>query len=294
MSGTREAFQRLTGNLLNHLSKETRRKAVTDLRAKAQIGIDILVRNLFERTADIGFLSADDDVREFLLHTDRPRSVLENRFREYVEKYSVYSDIVLFDRDGKIRARLAPHPLEVSQHAILDRARRVGSGSDLVEIATFYIGNQWLGLPATEVVEAIDADGITAVLGGKSELVAGVKMYRGQLISVLHLQRLVQPEAKTSHQAGQIVVVRTRNKICFGLLVDELGEIPEVASHEILPVGKVAGSPGALTVGMVNGLGKPGDHYGILAVIAADRLCLRTSCHCPNESKSLVSATLPR
>jgi hypothetical protein len=85
MSKTREAFQRLTGDLLNHLGKETRRKAVADLRAKAQISIDILVRNLFERTADIGFLSADDDIREFLLGNGT-RETLESHFREYVAK----------------------------------------------------------------------------------------------------------------------------------------------------------------------------------------------------------------
>ena len=127
MSGTREAFQQLTAALLNHLGKETRRKAVADLRAKAQISIDILVRNLFERTADIGFLSADDDIRDYLAGGKAGRSVLENRFREYVAKYSVYSDIVLFDGDGEIRARLAGHPCERSAHGMLDAARDTGA-----------------------------------------------------------------------------------------------------------------------------------------------------------------------
>src|SRR5690606_38607793 len=49
MSGTREAFEKLSGQLLNHLGLETRKKVLADLRTKAQNGIDILVRNLFER-----------------------------------------------------------------------------------------------------------------------------------------------------------------------------------------------------------------------------------------------------
>ena len=66
MSGTRSAFETLTASLLGHLAKETRDKAMADLRIKAQNAIDVLVRNLFERTADIGFLSTDTAVREFM------------------------------------------------------------------------------------------------------------------------------------------------------------------------------------------------------------------------------------
>lgn len=119
MSGTREAFQGLTGDLLNHLGRETRNKSVADLRARAQNAIDILVRNLFERTADIGFIAADDDVREFLLNPDSDRKTMEERFREYVAKYSVYSDIVLFRPDGQICARLDAHGAARSSHALI-------------------------------------------------------------------------------------------------------------------------------------------------------------------------------
>ena len=129
MSGTREAFEKLTGDLLNHLGQETRRKAAADLRAKAQNGIDILVRNLFERTADIGFLSGDTEVIEFLDSgaPEEGRGEIANRFREYVAKYSVYSDIVLLDAEGRVQARLLDHPAETSsadfhQEALTTRA----------------------------------------------------------------------------------------------------------------------------------------------------------------------------
>jgi len=36
------------------------------MEAKAQVAVDIVIRNLFERTADIGFLATDDDIREFI------------------------------------------------------------------------------------------------------------------------------------------------------------------------------------------------------------------------------------
>ena len=122
MSGTREAFETLSVQLLNHLGVETRKKVLADLRARAQNSVDILVRNLFERTADIGFLAADTDVREFLDTDGAERDSIEARFAEYVAKYSVYRDIVLFGTDGRIRARLAKHSAAASGHSLLHEA----------------------------------------------------------------------------------------------------------------------------------------------------------------------------
>ena len=62
ITGMRAAFAQLTGTLLNSLATESRRKVAEDLSARAQVSIDILVRNLFERTADIGFLATDSDL----------------------------------------------------------------------------------------------------------------------------------------------------------------------------------------------------------------------------------------
>ncbi len=66
MSDTRSAFQQLSSSLLNQLGRETLKKAALAMKSKAQVAVDIMVRNLFERTADIGFLAMDDDVREYL------------------------------------------------------------------------------------------------------------------------------------------------------------------------------------------------------------------------------------
>jgi hypothetical protein len=119
MSGTRQAFNQLTGVLLNQLGSETLKKCVLEMGAKAQVAIDILVRNLFERTADIGFLATDDDIRQFVskaaemhnnIHAERELRPLGNglkaRFAEYVAKYSVYSDIILLDLEGNVLLRL--------------------------------------------------------------------------------------------------------------------------------------------------------------------------------------------
>jgi len=173
------------------------------------------------------------------------------------------------------------------------RGRRVGNGNEVTEIATFYVGQQWLGIPASNVVEAIGIEDLTPVLGGRNDLVAGVKMYRGSLISVLHLQRLITPEANISNQARQIVIIRTHGKACIGLLVDELGEIPEVANSEIQPVSNVAINANSLTVGVVNGMRRAEDRHGMLSVLAADRFCQRIGCHCPSTQEHGVPMLAP-
>ena len=60
---TKENFLNLTSTLLNHLSEQQIKKVTQEMKFKAQVAIDILIRNLFERTADIGFLATDDDNR---------------------------------------------------------------------------------------------------------------------------------------------------------------------------------------------------------------------------------------
>jgi chemotaxis signal transduction protein len=111
ISDTRRAFSDLASDLLNQLGTEALKKSLQDATSKAQVAINILVRNLFERTADIGFLACDEDIRAFLragnpAASGEAAAALRARFAEYVRKYSVYSDVVLLDPGGNVVARL--------------------------------------------------------------------------------------------------------------------------------------------------------------------------------------------
>jgi chemotaxis signal transduction protein len=123
LSGTRQAFESLAGDLVTHLAAETQKKALLAARARAQVVIDILVRNLFERTADIGFLAADGTLRRFAqekcagsdesgaseasttVTTATTRSI-ERHLAEYVAKYSVYHNVILLSPEGEVLAQL--------------------------------------------------------------------------------------------------------------------------------------------------------------------------------------------
>lgn len=97
--GTRERFDTLQQQLTAQMADEYRAELAEDLGAKAQCAIDILVRNLFERTADVGFLAIDDSVRAFCAAPADARAAQQTAMRErladYQRKYSVYDDVIV-------------------------------------------------------------------------------------------------------------------------------------------------------------------------------------------------------
>lgn len=146
MIDTREAFEALTAELLDKLGLEILKKTTSEMEAKAQVAVDIVIRNLFERTADIGFLATDDDIRSFLTQylagtTDdasrqslrERRMALKNRFKEYVAKYSVYSNIILMDTRGNVVAQLDEHnPISSSSDPLIKEA--LSTSAEYVEV----------------------------------------------------------------------------------------------------------------------------------------------------------------
>ena len=59
MKVTREGFNQLEQQLIANLVRQNIAKSVQEIDFKAKVIIDIVVRNLFERTADVGFLAMD-------------------------------------------------------------------------------------------------------------------------------------------------------------------------------------------------------------------------------------------
>src|SRR5882724_2501112 len=125
LSNTREAFESLAADLVTHLETETHKKALLAARARAQVAIDILVRNLFERTADVGFLAADDAIRSYASEAvavsgrqpdadeesaasavNAAHRTMQRRLAEYVSKYSVYQNVILLSPDGRVLLQL--------------------------------------------------------------------------------------------------------------------------------------------------------------------------------------------
>lgn len=109
IAATGAKFHALTGVLLDALAQRLRQDALRSARAKAQTLVDLLVRNLFERTADVGFLALDDALVGAAASTEidaTQATALQNHLLSYQAKYSVYDDILLLAADGSARVRL--------------------------------------------------------------------------------------------------------------------------------------------------------------------------------------------
>lgn len=115
MAATREGFGKLEKQLIANLVEENVNKLVLEITSKAQVVVDIVIRNLYERTADVGFLATDDDIRRFIRHsTGEPSSgeaIVElrritRRLAEYRDKYTVYEEILILDTAGNVLAHL--------------------------------------------------------------------------------------------------------------------------------------------------------------------------------------------
>lgn len=108
MSVTRRGIQRLEHELVASLVQETVFGVMAEIGTQAEHLIDIVVRNLYERTADVGFLAMDRELCRYLQSepTDDDRERITHRLREYRNKYTVYDDILLLNPDGQVMAQI--------------------------------------------------------------------------------------------------------------------------------------------------------------------------------------------
>lgn len=123
--------------------------------------------------------------------------------------------------------------LPASSGDVTARPAAVGSEVPVREIATFHLGNHWLGLPVSAVVEAIELTG-AACLANAPKQIYGALIHRNQTLPIYNLHAalgLAETAEPGSNQ--QVVVVRGDNGSNFGILVDQLGEIIETPLADI-------------------------------------------------------------
>jgi chemotaxis signal transduction protein len=106
MKSTRDGFGRLEEELITNLVRENIAKSVQEIQFRAKVIIDVVVRNLFERVADVGFLAMDSAIREFVIDGGRDPAEMVRRLREYRNKYTVYDEILILDIGGNVLAQL--------------------------------------------------------------------------------------------------------------------------------------------------------------------------------------------
>jgi chemotaxis signal transduction protein len=120
MAATREGFNRLEQELVTSLVSEKVATVLDEIGTKAQYVIDIVVRNLYERTADVGFLATDNELCAFVAGLSDNPPAIRQRLRAYRNKYTVYDEIILLDTAGNVLVQIDDTtPLEGSMDPLL-------------------------------------------------------------------------------------------------------------------------------------------------------------------------------
>lgn len=115
MAATRAGFNRLEQELVASLVREKVSTVLDEIGTKAQYVIDIVVRNLYERTADVGFLATDNELCAFVAGLHDRQDAIRARLRAYRSKYTVYDEIILLDTAGNVLVQIdEATPLEGS------------------------------------------------------------------------------------------------------------------------------------------------------------------------------------
>lgn len=164
---TQQEFQGLRDRMITELIGRYLNQANSEIILKAQAAIDILIRNLFERTADVGFLATDDDLVDFMVQqsvSEDEQAFIYRRIQEYVAKYSVYDDVLLVSPSGDVRAKLNPqNPVTHSVDPLIRET--MNTDEEYVEVY------RYSDLFANKEKSLIYAKKIVADLDGQSQVV---------------------------------------------------------------------------------------------------------------------------
>lgn len=120
MAATRAGLGRLEKHLVSSLVSEKVANVLAAIGTQAQYVIDIVVRNLYERTADVGFLATDGELCAFVAGEHQNADAVRYRLQQYQAKYTVYDEIMLLDPAGNVLVQIDPAtPLEGTTDPLL-------------------------------------------------------------------------------------------------------------------------------------------------------------------------------
>jgi chemotaxis signal transduction protein len=203
-------------------------------------------------------------------------SRMSGGYREYKGEQDRYRNDVtalIFVPLCPVNSAHVKNDSEPRQRLQLQAARGSESG-DTVEIATFHVGDNWFGIHSGKVIEAVEAKGLTPVPGAACHL-SGYLLYQDMTVPVVDITRLMPERPGVRHVPGkQVVLVRIREDAVLGIMVNSLGEIPEVAQHRVQALSSMFSSEGTIADSLV----KPEitqESGELLLILCPEKICHR-------------------
>lgn len=144
MRHTKEDYGRTQKQLVDAILIEMSQNVVSQIVDAAKFTINILKRNLFERTADVGYLATDSEIVDFIRRSsgaspdpgDRER--MRERLVQYRYEYTVYNEILILDIEGRVLANLDPgNGVTHSRDTLLARTHALDPAQDDQYIETY-------------------------------------------------------------------------------------------------------------------------------------------------------------
>ncbi|HFU76523.1 MAG TPA: hypothetical protein ENK66_09800 [Arcobacter sp.] len=157
-----------------------------------------------------------------------------NGYREYKGNGDDYSNDVLafvfIEAGEKVENKTSNISLENSFYNY-----QISSKDEFEEIASFYIGDKWLGVRQNEIVEAISIDTLESSINLDSKHhFKGTVSYKDHIVSVLDISPFVKNTI--FKQRSEIILVQYKGSVghhTIGIVVDRLGEIMKVPKNKI-------------------------------------------------------------
>ncbi len=135
MRTTKTQYSAIQQQLIDAILIEMFKKVVFEIQDSAKFAINILKRNLFERTADVGYLATDGEIVQLLkfaaTETDpdiiRSRAELvRKRLADYQYEYTVYNEIIVVDTRGNVVVNLDPsNHISHSRDPLLGQTQKI-------------------------------------------------------------------------------------------------------------------------------------------------------------------------
>lgn len=136
MRSTMIKYGQIQERLVDAILFEMVKKVVLEISDSAKFAINILKRNLFERTADVGYLATDAEIVDFLKQVKegadpdriaRRAETIRQRLSDYQYEYTVYNEILVLDAKGRVRANLdANNIVRQSRDPLLKQTHAAG------------------------------------------------------------------------------------------------------------------------------------------------------------------------